>query len=767
MAIAKIGKHNGEPAIFIDGKAYPPMTMTARNVSDEYLKQLRNAGIRLFYVPAITNFGLPGENGKPDGIEKTISNIAQLLRVIPDAYIILRLNLNPSKDWINSHPEEQVLFNDGSREPVILATDSVTYQADGMVSFASEKWREDGKKALIELLDAIFENSYGNRVVGAFLCGGGTCEWYYPGEHRMKNLKKGTYADFSKPFKKSYCQFLKNKYGTKENLCKAWNIADADFDDPKIPDLAEREHINFAEEKILDAIMNWESAGYTVGKTIDKDAKGKTNLGVFLNANEYMFTADFFAALNQATADTIIHFAKVCKEHAPNFLVGAFYGYFGCTDYYEASHCTGTISILDSGYVDFLSGPGTYNNREPGGVVAQREMQDSLRIRNMLYICEDDCRTHLSTPAIQREQMRLYSVNDSINTLKRDFARDICEELQGWWIEIGGSVDGGGIYNHPNILSLFKRQQEIGELSYSLDRTKKNEIAIIYDTDSVHLVSDYTDKMVLDYFRTSDIHRIGAPVDFYFHDDMKNPLMPDYKLYVMLNTYCLTDEEREEIFKKARKNHATVLWMYAPGFVNFKSDNIMDISNIEKTTGFKVKMLDKTIFPRFSVDPDSHKAVSLGKKEVCYGFIDRNVHSNIWTSYTELYTDFANPGFVIEENENMTVLGRYLSDSTVAYAMKECDGFVSAYCCTQVLRSDLIASLAKYSGCHIYITSEDVLYANENFVAIHASSSGKKRIDFKKRCSPVELYENKCYGENVDHIEIDMTLGETKMFHLK
>ena len=763
MSKAKVEIYNGEPAIVVDGKAFPPMTITARGGDLEYMKKLRDTGIRIFYVSAATKWGVPGDENTPDGTTKTLSDIKDILDVVPDAYIILRLGLNPSKEWANSHPEEQVLFNDGSHVPVILDG----HQIDGMVSFASEKWREEGANGFAELLDAIKESQYADRVIGAFLCGGGTGEWYYPGEHRMKNLEKGIYADFSEPFRKSYSKYLKNKYGTEENLRKAWKMPDATFDAPKIPDLSDREYINKAEEKVLDALMNWESVGYTVGKTIDADARGETNLGVFLNAADYMYCADFFAALNQATADTIVHFAKVCKKHTEDFLVGAFYGYFGCTDYYEASHCTGTLSLLDCGFIDFLSGPGTYNNREPGGVVAQREMQDSMRIRNMLYICEDDARTHLSTPSIQREQMQLYSPTDSINTLKRDFARDICEDLQGWWIEIGGSAGGGGIYNHPDILSLFKRQQEIGELAYSLDRTKKNEIAIIYDTHSVHMVSDYTDKMVLDFFRTSDIHRIGAPVDYYFHDDMSNPDMPDYKLYVMLNTYCLTDAEREAVFEKARKNHATVLWMYAPGFIDPGSDKVLDAKNIEKTTGFKTKMLDKTIFPRFKVNPDAHLATSLGNADKIYGFIDRNVHSNIWTTYSELYADFANPGFVIDESDGIEVLGRYCAGGEIAYAIKERDGFVSAYCCTQVLRSDLIASLAKYSGCHIFTSSEVVLYAIENFLAIHASYSGKRTINFKKPCSPFEVYEEKYYARNVESLELDMKLGETKMFLLK
>ena len=56
-------------------------------------------------------------------------------------------------------------------------------------------------------------------------------------------------------------------------------------------------------------------------------------------------------------------------------------------------------------------------------------------------------------------------------------------------------------------------------------------------------VSMYTNTLMLDYYRTSDLPRIGAPVDYYFHnDDCAREDMPDYKLYVMMNVFRLTDE---------------------------------------------------------------------------------------------------------------------------------------------------------------------------------------------------------------------------------
>ena len=38
------------------------------------------------------------------------------------------------------------------------------------------------------------------------------------------------------------------------------------------------------------------------------------------------------------------------------------------------------------------------------------------------------------------------------------------------------------------------------------------------------------------------------------------------------------------------------------------------------------------------------------------------------------------------------------------------------------------------AGCHIYTDSDDVLYAGKNFICIHASPDGEKKIKLPKSC---------------------------------
>ena len=760
MAVARIEKHNGEPTIMVDGVPYPPMSITVIrrdkfNDADkkEYFRKLGASGIKIFYVGAATRWLEPGNGNAPDGVESTLERIRFILDAVPDAYIMLRLNVSPPREWVNEHPEEQLTYSDGSRRPVICT--SVSMQpVDGMHSLCSEAWRVEGDKAIADYFRALSAAPEFDRVIGTFLCAAGTGEWYYP--QPLVNAD-GTYGDFSESFRREYEAFLREKYKTEDELRRVWNRPDATFAHPVIPTPEDRAFIEEADRKIVKALREWESESRTIGLELNLDAREEANVGVFLNVNAKAYVADFFTAWHLSTAKTIVHFAKTLKAINSDLLVGAFYGSYGCQSYFDGSTASGTPAILDSGAVDFLAAPGVYNNREPGGIVAQREMQDSFRLRNLIYICEDDSRTHLCQPWMQRDAMALYSVNDSLNTLKRDFARDICEDIRGWWFDMGP-----GWYNDPDILALFARQREIADFAYSVDRTKKNEIALIYDTESVHCASQYASQMVLDFYRTSDLGRIGAPVDYYFHNDLARDDMPDYKLYVMLNQYYLTDAEREAVYAKARKNGATILWLYAPGFINPEAERVMDLANVEKTVGMKLGFIDKTFFPHFRVKPSSHPALALASASRRYGVIDSDVHSNIWLG-TVLQPVYANPGFFIDDPD-ATVLGRYCCNELPAMAMVEKDGAKSIYCAAQLIQADLLASIAAFSGCHLFAQSGDVLYANENFVAIHAKDDGPRTIHFKRPCSPYEVYEKRFYGHDTDSITVEMKLGQTLMW---
>lgn len=762
MSTAKINTQNGTPALEINGEPFSLMAMTTRIKDEEYLRGLRKAGVRIFFVFANTDWLRPGKSyaeakdwSEWSGFAAFQAEAERLLRVVPDAYIIVRVGMHPPVSWMESHPDDLLRYSDGQTMPCVINSEVHYDRVPGCYSLCSDAWRKDGGEALMHFCDQVEQSPFADRVIGYFLGAGGTSEWYYVNQITEAGMKK--YADTSPAFRKEYGRILREHYGSEEALRAAWKKDDATFENPVIPDLHEREYVDI-DKLIIHSLVTFECAD-RIDYGIHYNNQEPTRKGVFLNVNGYRHVYDFFNAWHEGTANTMIHFASLLKKRDPDTLVGSFYGSLGCTDYYGSSTTTGTRKILDSGVVDFLAAPGVYNNRWPGGYVAQREVQDSFTLRNMLFLSEEDSRTHLDCD-FYRDANYFFNIQDTLNTLKRDFARNLCENTFAWWFD---QHQNGGRYKHEDIYKMMAVQQHVALEAAGHGKPKANEIAIIYDEESIHLVSKGTDKTMLDYYRTSDLARIGAPVDYYFHDDLANPEMPDYKLYLMLNTFCLTDAEREAIRKKAAKNHATVVWMYAPGFVNFDRATPMDTANISELTGMQVNCIGETHSVKFRITDPKHPALRHAVPDRFYGWIDRDVSSTIWVG-SVLDVPFLNPCFTIEEGEGVTVLGRYCIDGKPALAMKDTGDFVSVYCTTQILRAELLTSLAEYAGCHIYGYEDDCIYANENFVNIHAENTGRHVLHFKHKCSPYEIYEGKYYGKDIDTLELELYRGQTLTF---
>lgn len=743
MAKARFENYNGSPALIIDGKVYPPMTATIRSrlreqftMDKEYLAALGKAGIKVFYLICDTEWLAPG------AIEMFKKEAEILLDAVPDAYIMARISTHPSEQWMKEHPEELVKYSDGIQRKALLYTETVIKEMDAMYSLCSDKWREDAGKALMETIGELEKLPYADRIIGYFLAGGGTSEWYYitPVDYR----EEGVYGDLSDAFRRYFKGFLDEKYGT-------------DAVEPIVPDMESR---FFANE--VDYIINHPPRLYATSPAPEPPYNG-TNYGSFLDVNKCQHTADFFHAWHQGTADSIIYFAKLIKEHNPDLVVGSFYGAWGWTSFIGSSNTGSVLRILDSGYVDLLANPGVYENRQPGGFVGQRQMPDSYRLRNTAYMVEEDTRTHAENRHY-RDLVQVYNITDTLNVLKRNFGRNICEDLQAWWFD---QHVGGGRYKFPEVYELFTRQQEIAREAYEKDRRKNSEIAFIYDEESVYIVSRQTSMETVELVRNYEIARIGAPVDQYYHNDMANPDMPDYKLYVFVNTYSLTTEERQAIWAKLRKNNATALFMYAPGLINPDADTRLDVSHVSDITGIKCEALLEKWSPKFVVDKGSHELADHLEEGRIFGMVDRVEMNNIAIPHRHDEPSYLYP-VIYSDDPDATVAAHFCGNGLPAVTVKECDGFTSILCGTKYMNAAFLKEAARFAGCHIYEEEEHVLYANKNYITIHASKTGKITLKLPNKVASVyEVYERKEYGCDTDRIVLDMKLGETKMFELK
>ncbi len=744
MAKANVIKHNGSPAICVDGKIYPPMTATVvtcrvplgetgRTIDKDYYKSLGDAGIKIYYI--MCNNLEADENGVKDFADEARA----LLSVVPDAYIMVRIVLNPSEKWLKENPNQLMRYNNDVTIPCDIRTESYRVHSEGgMLALCSQKWREDYGKALERTMDEIEKLPFYDRIIGYFLGGGCNAEWFSATPTYMYD--KGIYGDFSDAFREEFQKYLDETYGKGVKT-------------PDIPDLESR-YLYTELDKEFDSPKVRPLAAHPA----PKPTQTASMHGTFLNMDTHRQTYDFYRAYGLGNANSIIYFAKIVKKRHPDLLTGSFYGgvsYDTCT----TNSSGGTWKVLQSGVVDFLANPGMYENRQPGGFTGQRQVHDSFRLHNAIFISEDDTRTHAEN-LYYGNNYEMFTIEDTLNVLKRDFGRNICDDIQSWWYD---QHIGGGRYKFPEVYALFSKQQKIGQLAYLLDRKKENEVAFISDEESMYLAhSKATEQSLLD-FRNYEIANLGFGADSYLHNDLNNPDMPDYKLYVFVNCFSLTDKEREDIRKKLKKNHATALFLYGNGYINPDRTPSMHADYMKELTGICMAEEMEKYAPKFKItDNDILKNLDKGK---WYGEFDKLRKPNQDFVPRHVCRSFLYP-LLYPNDEKASVLAKYAQVDRSAVVVKEVDGFTSVYCGSKYISAEFVREVARFAGCHIYEEDGHVLYVNKNFLTVHASHTGTITLKFPKACSPFELYEEKYYGENVTEISFDLLKGETKMFQI-
>lgn len=758
--MTEVKNYNGRPTIMIDGRPLAPSLMTVRTRSNEtddiffdpeYFAALGKSGMKIFLLHCNTLWI------QPNSVELFEKEAKMLLEAVPDAYIIPRIGLHPPAWWVEQHPEECCQYDDGSSPPTYYFTESYETTLPHAYSLCSSKWREDAGKELQKVWKRLMDLPFSHRIIGCFPAAGKTSEWLYGRPTMLPDQKMC--LDHSEAFRREFSDYLRRTYKTDENLQKHWKDPNVTIDNPTIPTFDQR----FFVQKLDESVAKPEKAIRSFDP-IPIPRGNEHHYGSFCDLDKSRQVYDFYRAWHEGTARSQIHFANCVKEVTPDRIVGFCHGAQAANNYITSGTAGGIRLMLESKNVDFMLNPSVYENRLPGGCVGQRVAFDSFSLHNKIYISQEDSRTSMEN----RHHKRLcgvFDMEDTINTMKREFGKNICEDIQNWWFD---QIPGGNRFRDPAIYDLFKQQAAIAQEAYSLDRTKKSEIALIYDDESLQTISLQSSQEMVEQLRNYELPRVGAQMDQYSHNDMADPNMPSYKLYIFVNTMVLTEEERQVIRAKLKKDGAVAVWVYAPGFIDPNADKKMSVETMRDLTGMEFTVIKEKFDAMFRWDGEKHplsqdmdRREFFGHNHVRRIITNGNgigVPATTWRTY--LY-----PLFYVSDPDAKH-LAYFQSERYPAVSIKEDDGFTSVYYGAKILRHDVIRAFAKYAGVHINSDSGDVCYVGRNYITFHASKSGTKTLRFPEKVSLFEVYEKKCYGADTDSVTFQIGFGETKMFRI-
>lgn len=696
--VAEVKTHGGVPTLFINGQPHSGMSYMSYHPGGKHFQQFGRLGVHLYSfsaTPSEAAYGLAKTCWvAPDKFDYSgfEERVKMLLDADPDAYFFPRLYLSSPRWWDEKHPDDLVTFDPGDGKPQPFFHSP----ADKRVpSWASEAWRRDTAVALRRFIQHVEQSPYADRVVGYHLASGTTEEWM------MWGGNEGKWVDFSPANTARFRQWLKAKYRTDAAIQAAWADKAVSLDSATVPTRRERE---------------------------------TTRLATLRDPQKERRVVDFYDYNAELVADTIAGFAKTVKDATQRKrLVGVFYGYVlqlcGEQRQQNAGH-TALLKVWDCPDVDFLTSPTSYAFRAPGtGYSHFMSLTDSVKLHGKLWFDENDIRTWLLKGKALRGWGQTDTYEETRGQLQREFANVLCQGVAQWWFDMGG-----GWYDDPRILADIGVMNRIAEASLAWDRSPADEVAVIVDDHSLHLMqvaNRLSRPLLLD--QLPELGRLGAPVGFYALDDVER--LAPRKMYVFLNALAPNDAQRRAI-ERLKGQGRVLVWAYAPGVYR---DGQLDPKGMEELTGLRLAMDQRPV--RLDVKTDAG----------AYG------------------AGFEVAPVFFADDSRATVLGR-LADGRAGLVRRDLGAWTTVYSAAPKLPTALLRELAIKAGVHLYLPqpqANDVVYANRSLVAVCANEPGQRRVVLPQACDVFDLFDGgKRIAAGAREFTVTLDRHQTKLFRV-
>ncbi|MFQ6098342.1 MAG: carbohydrate binding domain-containing protein, partial [Armatimonadota bacterium] len=605
----------------------PPWTRYLNTQDSPFPKQVAlaaKAGVH------IHSFGIPMPWPRP-GEEPNFAGADRVLDVVlandPDALMVPRFGVMPPGWWLDEHPGTRMMYDDGPGR---------------MVCVASPEWRQQAVEHLRALVRHL-EERYGEHMLGYHPCGQNTGEWFY--DESWSNRLNG----FSEAMSVGFRDWVRRKYrGNLQRLRMAWRDDAITFDAVVVPTKQER----------LGAKM-----------------------GLFRDPALERKMIDFYEYKQVAMVEPLEMFARVIKEETNrDRLVVLFYGYlFDMSPLPRGPQTSGHFALermLECPDVDILCSPISYFDRGLDGSGPFMVPVESVQAHGKLWLNEDDTRTYLSSP--ESGYGRIDTPQRTFWVHQRNFGNIFTRRMACWYMDLPGL----GWLNGQDIWDNIARLRRIYEAHLTDRPASTPEIAVIVDEKSMFYLASsnaVTNPLVARMRRS--LYRIGAPFGMYLLSDLCAGRVPEAKLYVFLNPFAVTREERDAIHKVVRRDGKLSVWFYGAGLFGGGQPNAHSLTDL---TGVEFGGQAKPVRGMLVASP---------REAVFAGFPD-GFKFGVETALE--------PTFRLKSDSRTKVLATYEDTGEPGFVLKSGPRWRSAYIGTVTAPPRLLRNLAKEAGVFVY-----------------------------------------------------------------
>jgi len=689
-AAPQIVLRDGIPTLVRNHRVYPPLMFfgspsderRAAIVMDE-LRMAAESGVHLHSF--LIDFDVdPNQVEEAAGLAGYI--LSKAVDVDPEAQVIFRLVFQAPRGWQDKYPNAKYKYEDGTvAEPSVCDEEFWSVAASCLERFVKQ----------IRLLP--------NRdhILGLHLERG---EWFF---------SEGLGYDNSKAAQNKFRDWAKTRYNNDEVTLRAsWFDGTARFDNIQIPE-------------------------YRTAATEDEK--------FIRSSRKQRRFVDYHLFLSDATVHRIGELAYVAKAASEGyFLIGASYGYT-----FEWSHpSSGHLSLgklLRTPEIDFIAGPPSYRERDPGGSAAFPCPIDSLALNGKLYISEEDFKTSLSIGHEPDDFNPTLKTPQALESAHWRGAGVALSHASGMaWMDLWGN---GWLKTN----SVWARAKKIQDALIDRMQTPLTDpdVAIFIDERALaYLVDSHAFELLVQNVRES-VLRAGVSAGFYLLSDLAHrEKFPESKLYLFLNSWDVRPELRAAIKSRLQCNGKVLFWLYSAGLFDAGRDSL---ERAREVTGIALKPQ-----PFYS---KSGTTILNRRHPLSEAFPDKSLigSSKLEPSY------FAIP-------EGATVLGEYSQTGLPSFVVREFNEgpaeshWTSVFLGEPVVNAALIRALAQMAGAHVWNFQEDVVHVRAPFCTVHCSGAGGRALALPNKYSAYNLLTDEWTAVDSTHLRFTATDGSTHVF---
>jgi hypothetical protein len=471
-------------------------------------------------------------------------HVRNLLRIAPDAYAIIEIDMRTSAAWQEAHPDGCLYTHDGRRMHE---------------SFCSREYRQEATRYLTNLVQFVQSQPWGGHVIG-YLVEIGEPEGVLSGSPDI--------GDYNPQAVEAFRDFVRQRYRTEERLRQAYN----------------------------DPTLTFATVYPTHSKIMEPGYQG----GVFLDPVTQRLTIDYHEFVSSLIPTFLMeHCARPIKElTGGRALVGSYWAYL--TEdiaHGQASHQANHSylhHVLASPYLDFFASPFSYGTpaRHAGEPYRTFQPHDSVRLNGKLHIPEGDHRTFRAGSLLHGRNL---SREETLALIRRDLGTALMRGMGAWfsdWTNNGADDrrQAEPFFLDSQILQEIAHLRRKYEETLDLARGPDVEVAVFVSGTSYYYHDNqaqslYTDLIYNTLYRK--MPALGTPFHELILEDLLKPqVQKGYKCYIFLNAFYLTEEQRQAV-AGLQQEGKTLVWIYAPGYVR---DSSLSPAHVEELTGFKTSV---------------------------------------------------------------------------------------------------------------------------------------------------------------------------------